>query len=210
MGEAPGTYPAYCSRLNLSGGDQQKKVAALSGGERNRVHLARMLKQDANVLLLDEPTNALDVKAIRCGGCRAAPPTRPALITPRPPRSHRRSRALAGRALEDAIEQFAGCVIVISHDRWFLDRIATHLLAFEGDSKVTFFDGIARRAGWGARCGLQVRRPEPRGWGGGGATRRPKRARCSGNFSDYEDWRKQTLGDAASRPHRTTYRGLTR
>ncbi len=100
---------AYCSRFNLMGQDQQKKVDVLSGGERNRVHLARMLKSGANVILLDEPTNDLDVNTMR--------------------------------ALEDGIENFAGCVLVISHDRWFLDRIATHILAFEGDSSVVFFDG---------------------------------------------------------------------
>ena len=100
---------AYVSRFNFSGTDQQKKVGALSGGERNRVHLARMLKEGGNVLLLDEPTNDLDVNTLR--------------------------------ALEDALESFAGCVVVISHDRWFLDRICTHILAFEGDSKVLFFDG---------------------------------------------------------------------
>ncbi|MCL1940245.1 MAG: energy-dependent translational throttle protein EttA [Desulfovibrionaceae bacterium] len=100
---------AYCSRFNITGADQQKKVDALSGGERNRVHLALMLKSGANVLLLDEPTNDLDVNTMR--------------------------------ALEDALENFAGSVLVISHDRWFLDRIATHILAFEGDSTVNFFDG---------------------------------------------------------------------
>ncbi|MDA8432428.1 MAG: energy-dependent translational throttle protein EttA, partial [Nitrospiraceae bacterium] len=98
---------AYVARFNFSGGDQQKKVSMLSGGERNRVHLARMLKEEANVLLLDEPTNDLDVNTMR--------------------------------ALEEAIENFAGCAVVISHDRWFLDRIATHMLAFEGDSKVVWF-----------------------------------------------------------------------
>jgi ATPase subunit of ABC transporter with duplicated ATPase domains len=100
---------AYVSRFNFSGADQQKKVGVLSGGERNRVHLAKMLKSGANVLLLDEPTNDLDVNTMR--------------------------------ALEEALENFAGCAVVISHDRWFLDRIATHILAFEGDSKVVFFDG---------------------------------------------------------------------
>jgi ATPase subunit of ABC transporter with duplicated ATPase domains len=100
---------AYVSRFNFSGTDQQKKVGTLSGGERNRVHLARMLKEGGNVLLLDEPTNDLDVNTLR--------------------------------ALEDALENFAGCVVVISHDRWFLDRICTHILAFEGESKVLFFDG---------------------------------------------------------------------
>ena len=100
---------AYVSRFNLSGADQQKKVGMLSGGERNRVHLARMLKEGANVLLLDEPTNDLDVNTMR--------------------------------ALEEALENFGGCAVVISHDRWFLDRIATHILAFEGDSKVVWFEG---------------------------------------------------------------------
>jgi ATP-binding cassette ChvD family protein len=100
---------AYCSRFGLTGSDQQKNVDVLSGGERNRVHLARMLKSGANVLLLDEPTNDLDVNTMR--------------------------------ALEDALENFAGCVLVISHDRWFLDRIATHIMAFEGDSQVVFHEG---------------------------------------------------------------------
>jgi len=100
---------AYAARFNFSGTDQQKKVGNLSGGERNRVHLARILKEGANVLLLDEPTNDLDVNTLR--------------------------------ALEEALENFGGCAIIISHDRWFLDRIATHILAFEGDSKVIWFDG---------------------------------------------------------------------
>ncbi len=100
---------AYCSRFGIQGQDQQKNVDVLSGGERNRVHLARTLKSGANLLLLDEPTNDLDVNTMR--------------------------------ALEDGLENFAGCVLVISHDRWFLDRIATHILAFEGDSAVVFFDG---------------------------------------------------------------------
>jgi ATP-binding cassette ChvD family protein len=100
---------AYVSRFNFSGSDQQKKVGTLSGGERNRVHLARMLKSGANVILLDEPTNDLDVNTMR--------------------------------ALEEALENFAGCAVIISHDRWFLDRIATHILAFEGDSKVIWFEG---------------------------------------------------------------------
>ncbi len=130
---------AYCSRFNFAGADQQKKVEQLSGGERNRLHLARMLKSGANVLLLDEPTNDLDVNTLR--------------------------------ALEDGLERFAGCAVVISHDRWFLDRIATHIIAFEGDSKVTFFDG---------------------------------------NFTEYEEWRRKTLGEEATRPHRITYRKLTR
>jgi len=100
---------AYAARFNFSGTDQQKKVGNLSGGERNRVHLARILKEGANVLLLDEPTNDLDVNTLR--------------------------------ALEEALENFGGCAVIISHDRWFLDRIATHILAFEGDSKVIWFDG---------------------------------------------------------------------
>src|SRR6202522_3242654 len=100
---------AYCAAFNFKGADQQKKVGALSGGERNRVHLAKMLKSGANVLLLDEPTNDLDVDTLR--------------------------------ALEEALEDFAGCAVIISHDRWFLDRIATHILAFEGDSHVEWFEG---------------------------------------------------------------------
>jgi sulfate-transporting ATPase len=139
LGKVKMNARAYCSRFNFTGADQQKKVSQLSGGERNRVHLARMLKSGANVILLDEPTNDLDVNTLR--------------------------------ALEDGLEQFAGCAVVISHDRWFLDRIATHILAFEGDSKFTFFDG---------------------------------------NFTDYEEWRRKTLGEEATRPHRITYRKLTR
>jgi len=100
---------AYCSAFNFRGADQQKKVGQLSGGERNRVHLAKMLKSGANVLLLDEPTNDLDVDTLR--------------------------------ALEEALEDFAGCAVIISHDRWFLDRIATHMLAFEGESHVEWFEG---------------------------------------------------------------------
>ena len=100
---------AYCGSFNFKGGDQQKKVGQLSGGERNRVNLAKMLKSGANVLLLDEPTNDLDVDTLR--------------------------------ALEEALVEFAGCAVVISHDRWFLDRIATHMLAFEGDSHVEWFEG---------------------------------------------------------------------
>jgi len=100
---------AYCAAFNFRGADQQKKVGQLSGGERNRVHLAKMLKSGANVLLLDEPTNDLDVDTLR--------------------------------ALEEALEDFAGCAVIISHDRWFLDRIATHILAFEGDSHVEWFEG---------------------------------------------------------------------
>jgi energy-dependent translational throttle protein EttA len=130
---------AYVARFNFSGGDQQKLVSQLSGGERNRVHLARMLKSGANVLLLDEPTNDLDVNTMR--------------------------------ALEEALESFAGCAVVISHDRWFLDRLATHILAFEGDSEVVFFDG---------------------------------------NYSQYEEDRKERLGGEADQPHRIKYRRLTR
>jgi ATP-binding cassette ChvD family protein len=130
---------AYVAQFNFSGADQQKKVSMLSGGERNRVHLAMMLKQGANVLLLDEPTNDLDVNTLR--------------------------------ALEEGIEKFAGCVLVISHDRWFLDRIATHILAFEDESKVVWFDG---------------------------------------NYSEYEEKRKERLGIAADQPHRIKYRHLTR
>ncbi len=100
---------AYCGSFNFKGGDQEKKVGMLSGGERNRVHLAKMLKSGANVLLLDEPTNDLDVDTLR--------------------------------ALEEALEDYAGCAVIISHDRWFLDRIATHILAFEGDSHVEWFEG---------------------------------------------------------------------
>ena len=100
---------AYVGRFNFAGQDQQKLVKNLSGGERNRVHLAKMLKEGANVLLLDEPTNDLDVHTLR--------------------------------ALEEAIQAFPGCAVVISHDRWFLDRVATHILAFEGDSQATWFEG---------------------------------------------------------------------
>ena len=109
LGDREFNSRAYVGRFNFSGSDQQKKVSQLSGGERNRVHLARMLKEGANVLLLDEPTNDLDVNTLR--------------------------------ALEEALENFGGCAVVISHDRWFLDRIATHILAFEGDSRVEWFEG---------------------------------------------------------------------
>jgi sulfate-transporting ATPase len=100
---------AYVSKFNFTGADQQKKLEVLSGGERNRVHLAITLKEGGNVLLLDEPTNDIDVNTLR--------------------------------ALEEAIENFAGCVLVISHDRWFIDRLATHILSFEDDAKVRFFEG---------------------------------------------------------------------
>jgi len=109
LGDAEVNSRAYCSSFNFKGGDQQKKVGLLSGGERNRVHLAKMLKSGSNLLLLDEPTNDLDVETLR--------------------------------ALEEGLDNFAGCAVIISHDRWFLDRIATHILACEGDSKWTFFDG---------------------------------------------------------------------
>jgi ATPase subunit of ABC transporter with duplicated ATPase domains len=109
LGQREMNSRAYVGRFNFSGQDQQKKVDMLSGGERNRVHLACMLKEGANVLLLDEPTNDLDVNTMR--------------------------------ALEEALEEFGGCAVVISHDRWFLDRIATHILAFEGDGSVVWFEG---------------------------------------------------------------------
>ena len=130
---------AYVGAFNFRGPDQQKKVGQLSGGERNRVHLAKMLKEGGNVLLLDEPTNDLDVETLR--------------------------------ALEDALENFAGCAVVISHDRFFLDRLATHILAFEGDSEVVWFEG---------------------------------------NFEAYEEDKVRRLGEEATRPHRMTYRKLTR
>jgi ATP-binding cassette ChvD family protein len=130
---------AYVGAFNFKGPDQQKKVGQLSGGERNRVHMAKMLKQGGNVLLLDEPTNDLDVETLR--------------------------------ALEEALENFAGCAVVISHDRFFLDRLATHILAFEGDSHVEWFEG---------------------------------------NFEAYEEDKRRRLGDAADRPHRMTYKKLTR
>ncbi|HEU0099495.1 MAG TPA: ATP-binding cassette domain-containing protein, partial [Allosphingosinicella sp.] len=130
---------AYCGAFNFKGGDQQKKVGVLSGGERNRVHLAKILKSGSNVLLLDEPTNDLDVDTLR--------------------------------ALEEALEDYAGCAVIISHDRWFLDRIATHILAFEGDSHVEWFEG---------------------------------------NFEAYEEDKRRRMGPEADRPHRMTYRRLTR
>jgi ATPase subunit of ABC transporter with duplicated ATPase domains len=130
---------AYVAQFNFIGGDQQKKVGSLSGGERNRVQLALMLKSGANVLLLDEPTNDLDVNTMR--------------------------------ALEDGLANFAGTVMVISHDRWFLDRLATHILAFEGESTTFWYHG---------------------------------------NYSEYEEHRRQRLGSEADRPHRIKYRKLTR
>jgi ATP-binding cassette ChvD family protein len=130
---------AYVGSFNFKSSDQQQKVGKLSGGERNRVHLAKLLRRGGNLLLLDEPTNDLDVDTLR--------------------------------ALEDALLDFAGCAVVISHDRWFLDRIATHVLAFEGDSQVVWFEG---------------------------------------NFEAYEAARRDRLGDAADRPHRITYKKLSR
>ncbi|MFZ1457328.1 MAG: ATP-binding cassette domain-containing protein, partial [Saprospiraceae bacterium] len=109
VGKTQVNVRAYLSKFNIAGSDQQKKVGVLSGGERNRVHLAMTLKEGGNVLLLDEPTNDIDVNTLR--------------------------------ALEEAIESFAGCVLVISHDRWFIDRLATHIMAFEDDSHVVFFEG---------------------------------------------------------------------
>jgi ATPase subunit of ABC transporter with duplicated ATPase domains len=129
----------YVAGFNFKKGDQQKKVGTLSGGERNRVHLAKLLRSGGNVLLLDEPTNDLDTDTLR--------------------------------ALEEALLRFPGCAVVISHDRWFLDRIATHVLAFEGDSQVTWFEG---------------------------------------NFEAYEERRHELLGAEADRPHRITYKRLTR
>ena len=120
---------AYCAGFNFKGADQQKKVGLLSGGERNRVHLAKLLKSGGNLLLLDEPTNDLDVDTLR--------------------------------ALEDALLGFAGCAVVISHDRWFLDRIATHILAFEGDSEAFWFEGNYQdyAADYKRRKGVAVDQP---------------------------------------------------
>jgi ATPase subunit of ABC transporter with duplicated ATPase domains len=109
VGDYPLNSRAYVSRFNFKGGDQQKRVGDLSGGERNRLHMAKLLASGGNLLLLDEPTNDLDIETLR--------------------------------ALEDALLEFPGCAVVISHDRWFLDRIATHILAFEGDSHVEWFEG---------------------------------------------------------------------
>ena len=139
VGEREMNSRAYTSSFNFKGSDQQKKVGTLSGGERNRLHLAKVLKSGGNLLLLDEPTNDLDVDTLR--------------------------------ALEEALLSFAGCAVVISHDRWFLDRVATHVLAFEGDSQVTWFEG---------------------------------------NFEAYEEHRRELLGDEADRPHRISYKRLTR
>ncbi|HVW19123.1 MAG TPA: energy-dependent translational throttle protein EttA [Solirubrobacteraceae bacterium] len=139
VGEREVNSRKYVADFNFRGSDQQKKVAKLSGGERNRLHLAKLLRTGGNLLLLDEPTNDLDVDTLR--------------------------------ALEEALLSFAGCAVVISHDRWFLDRIATHVLAFEGDSQVVWFEG---------------------------------------NFEAYEENRHARLGEEADRPHRITYKRLTR
>jgi ATPase subunit of ABC transporter with duplicated ATPase domains len=131
LGERKMNSRAYVSSFNFQGSDQQKLVETLSGGERNRVHLAKVLKQGANVILLDEPTNDLDVNTLR--------------------------------ALEEALESFAGCAIVVSHDRWFLDRIVTHILAFEGDSQIMFFEGnwSDYEADRKKRLGLAADTPQP-------------------------------------------------
>jgi len=139
LGDREMNSRAYVAQFNFIGADQQKKVGQLSGGERNRVHLALALKQCANVILLDEPTNDLDVNTMR--------------------------------ALEEGLLNFAGCAVVISHDRWFLDRICTHIISFEGDSGVVWYEG---------------------------------------NFSDYQENRRQRLGKAADVPHRVKYKRLTR
>ncbi len=139
VGERETSSRAYAAGFNFRGSDQQRKVGALSGGERNRVHLAKLLRRGGNLLLLDEPTNDLDVDTLR--------------------------------ALEEALLSFAGCAVIISHDRWFLDRVATHVLAFEGDSQVVWFEG---------------------------------------NFEAYEEHRRGRLGAEADRPHRITYKKLTR
>ena len=122
---------AYVGRFNFTGNDQQKKVGELSGGERNRVHLAKTLRGGGNVLLLDEPTNDLDVNTLR--------------------------------ALEEALADFGGCAVVISHDRWFLDRVATHILAFEGDSRVVWFEGdySSYEADRRKRLGIEAETPRP-------------------------------------------------
>ncbi|MUL04174.1 energy-dependent translational throttle protein EttA [Aliivibrio fischeri] len=130
---------AYCSRFNFKGNDQQKIIGELSGGERNRVHLAKLLKTGGNVLLLDEPTNDLDVETLR--------------------------------ALEEALLEFPGCAMVISHDRWFLDRIATHILDYRDEGQVNFFEG---------------------------------------NYTEYSEWLKKTLGAQASEPHRIKYKRMTK
>ncbi len=137
LGDAEVNSRAYCGAFNFKGGDQQKKVGLLSGGERNRVHMARLLKEGGNVLLLDEPTNDLDVETLR--------------------------------ALEEALLAFPGCAIVISHDRWFLDRVATHILSFEGDARVEWFEG---------------------------------------SYTEYEEYKRKQLGDAALQPKRMKYKRI--
>jgi ATPase subunit of ABC transporter with duplicated ATPase domains len=129
FGKRPVNSRAYSAGFNFRGADQQKKVGTLSGGERNRLHLAKLLKSGGNLLLLDEPTNDLDVDTLR--------------------------------ALEDALLAFAGCAVVISHDRWFLDRIATHILAFEGDSEAFWFEGNYQEyaADYKRRKGVAVDQP---------------------------------------------------
>ncbi|HUA73695.1 MAG TPA: energy-dependent translational throttle protein EttA [Solirubrobacteraceae bacterium] len=139
VGEREVNSRQYTAGFNFKGSSQQAKIGSLSGGERNRVHLAKLLRSGGNLLLLDEPTNDLDVDTLR--------------------------------ALENALLEFPGCAVIISHDRWFLDRIATHVLAFEGDSQVSWFEG---------------------------------------NFEAYEEHRRETLGEAADRPHRITYKRLVR
>ena len=130
---------AYCSRFNFKGNDQQKIIGQLSGGERNRVHLAKLLKAGGNVLLLDEPTNDLDVETLR--------------------------------ALEEALLEFPGCAMVISHDRWFLDRIATHILDYRDEGQVNFYEG---------------------------------------NYTEYTEWLKKTLGAQAAEPHRIKYKRIAK
>jgi ATP-binding cassette ChvD family protein len=139
LGDSAIASRAYVAGFNFKGSDQQKKVGKLSGGERNRLHMAKLLASGGNLLILDEPTNDLDVDTLR--------------------------------ALEEALLAFAGCAVVVSHDRWFLDRIATHVIAFEGDSQVRWFEG---------------------------------------NFEAYESFRREQLGAEADRPHRLTYKKLTR
>ncbi len=139
LGDAEVNSRAYCSSFNFKGGDQQKKVGQLSGGERNRVHMARLLKDGGNVLLLDEPTNDLDIETLR--------------------------------ALENALLEFPGCAMVISHDRWFLDRIATHILDYQDEGKVEFFEG---------------------------------------NFTEYEEYKKRTLGADALEPKRIKYKRISK
>jgi ABC-type multidrug transport system ATPase subunit len=158
---------AYCSWFNFKGSDQQKKVGTLSGGERNRVHLAKVLKSGGNLILLDEPTNDLDVDTLR--------------------------------ALEEALLDFAGCAVVISHDRWFLDRIATHILAFEGESNVVWFEGnyreyeLDKKRRLGADADIPHRHPVPQA--GPGLTPRLEQ---QGSHRDTEAQREVHLCASAS------------